>query len=128
MINQVDNRRNILIVDDSESFRAMISFYLGKTGHNILTASNGMEALNNLQGKELDLVITDLHMPQMDGLTFIKMIRNIEHYKSVPILFLTTESNVNLKKKAKQAGANGWLVKPVVEGKLLDVVNKVISQ
>lgn len=118
--------KTILIVDDSESVREVVSFTLSSKGYNVLVGKDGTDALQYLNGSEIDLVITDLNMPQMDGISLIKEIRTHESYQYTPILLLTTESQAAKKQEAKAAGATGWIVKPFVAQKLLDVVQKVI--
>lgn len=118
--------KNILIVDDSESIREVVNFTLEKEGYTVKTGENGKDAIKYLDGSPLDLIITDLYMPEMDGIELIKQIRNKEEYKGVPILFLTTESQMEKKQEAKNAGATGWIVKPFVPNKLLAAVKKVM--
>jgi two-component system, chemotaxis family, chemotaxis protein CheY len=115
-------RRNILIVDDSESVRAMLIFPLQQAGFNILVGHDGADALKYLDGKTIDLMITDLYMPRMDGISFIRKAREIEAYKNTPILLLTTESTGKKKIEAKTAGATGWLIKPFNIGRLLNII------
>ena len=117
--------KHILIVDDSESIREVISFILENAGHEIDQAIDGMDALKYLDGSLYDLIITDLHMPNMNGLELIKEIRLLDKYRFIPILFLTTESQTVKKMEAKKAGATGWLIKPFAPEKLLIAVNKV---
>jgi two-component system chemotaxis response regulator CheY len=118
--------KNILIVDDSESIREVVSFTIENEGHNILQGVDGKDAIKHLNGDPLDLIITDLHMPVMDGIEFIKHVRQTEEYKNIPILFLTTESQTAKKMEAKEAGATGWIIKPFVPAKLIAAINKVI--
>ncbi len=118
--------KNILIVDDSESIREVVSFTIENEGHNILQGIDGKDAIKHLNGDPLDLIITDLHMPVMDGIEFIKHVRKTEGYKNIPILFLTTESQTAKKMEAKEAGATGWIIKPFVPAKLIAAINKVI--
>jgi two-component system, chemotaxis family, chemotaxis protein CheY len=118
--------KTILIVDDSESIREVVKFTLENEGYTVLVGVDGKDALKFLDGKTIDLVITDLHMPNMDGIELIKHIRAIEAYKRIPILFLTTESQVSRKMEAKDAGATGWIIKPFVPTKLLEALKKVI--
>lgn len=119
-------KRNILIVDDSESIREVVSFTLENEGHNVMVASDGTDALKFLDGRKIDLIITDLHMPQMNGIELIKKVRKTEDYKRIPILFLTTESQRDRKMEAKAAGATGWIIKPFVPAKLIAALNKVL--
>ena len=119
--------KKILIVDDSESIREVVNFTLEKAGHDVISCIDGKDALSRLDGKHLDLIITDLHMPNMNGLEFIKEVRKMEKYKYTPILYLTTESQQSKKQEAKEAGATGWIVKPFVPEKLLAAINKIIK-
>ncbi len=118
--------KNILIVDDSESIREVVNFTLENEGYKVKVGENGKHALQYLDGSPIDLVITDLYMPEMNGIELIKEIRNRIEYEGVPILFLTTESQVEKKKEAKEAGATGWIVKPFVPAKLLAALKKVM--
>ena len=118
--------KKILIVDDSESIREVVSFTLENAGHEVVKAVDGQDALTYLDGQKYDLIITDLHMPNVNGIELIKKVRVIEQYKFVPILFLTTESQTAKKMEAKDAGATGWIVKPFVPEKLLEAINKVV--
>jgi two-component system, chemotaxis family, chemotaxis protein CheY len=118
--------KSILIVDDSESIREVVSFTLESAGHQVLKAVDGQDALKYLDGTALDLIITDLHMPNMDGISLIREVRSNACYKFIPILFLTTESQSEKKLQAKEAGATGWIVKPFVPEKLLAAVSKVV--
>lgn len=118
--------KNILIVDDSESIRELVGLTLESSGYQIEKGVDGKDALRFLDGRELDLVITDLNMPEMDGIQLIREIRKNPSYNTVPILMLTTESQASKKDEAKAAGATGWIVKPFVQDKLIQVVKKVI--
>lgn len=118
--------KNILIVDDSESIRELLAFTLESSGYQIQKGEDGLDALRLLDGRLLDLIITDLIMPNMDGIQLILEIRKNEAYANIPILMLTTESQAAKKDEAKAAGATGWIVKPFSQEKLLQVVKKVI--
>jgi len=118
--------KKILIVDDSESIREVVSFTLENEGYDILVGVDGKDALKFLDGSAIDLIITDLHMPIMNGIELIKEIRKMDAYKRIPILFLTTESQAAKKMEAKEAGATGWIIKPFVPAKLIAAINKVI--
>ncbi|MFW5762066.1 MAG: response regulator [Cyclobacteriaceae bacterium] len=120
-------KRTILIVDDSESVREMLTYSLEDAGYHILAGVDGVDALKFFHSNQkINLVITDLHMPRLDGIGFIKKVRVLEDYRYMPILFLTTESQGSKKEEAKKAGATGWLVKPFVAEKLLTVIKKVL--
>lgn len=118
--------KNILIVDDSESIREVVSFTLENAGHNVHVAVDGKDALKFLDGREINLIITDLHMPEMNGIELIKEVRATQEYRRIPILFLTTESQTSKKMEAKKAGATGWIIKPFVPAKLLAALKKVM--
>lgn len=121
---------NVLVVDDSRTMRDMVSFTLESTGKfKCIQASDGSEAISLLKANpsSFQLVITDLNMPNMDGLEFIKQTRMINELKFTPILMLTTESDGNKRELGKQAGATGWLVKPFDPTKLVSTVEKVIG-
>ncbi|MGP1460402.1 MAG: response regulator [Bacteroides sp.] len=118
--------KKILIVDDSESIREVVSFTLENEGFEVLIANDGTDALKFLDGREIDMILTDLHMPEMDGITLIKHVREMEAYQRIPILFLTTESQTAKKMEAKEAGATGWIIKPFVPAKLIAALQKVL--
>lgn len=118
--------KRILIVDDSESIREVVFYTLEKSGHEVLVGVDGQDALKHLDGRNIDLIITDLYMPNMDGIGLIKEIRKNENYKRTPILFLTTESQHEKKMEAKSAGATGWIVKPFIPDNLTSIINKVM--
>ena len=118
--------KNILIVDDSESIREVVSFTLENEGHNVLIGVDGKDAQKHQNGDVIDLIITELHMPEMDGIEFIKFVRSAGEYQNIPILFLTTESQTEKKLEAKEAGATGWIIKPFVPAKLIAAINKVM--
>ena len=118
--------RCILTVDDSSTMRQMITFTLQGGDFDVLEAGDGVEALEVAQGKKLALIITDVNMPRMDGITLVHRLRALPEFKFTPILVLTTESDASMKQKGKEAGATGWIVKPFSPEKLMDTVNKVI--
>ncbi|MBM3606562.1 MAG: response regulator [Alphaproteobacteria bacterium] len=117
----------ILCVDDSASIRQMVSFALQAAGYRAETAVDGADALTKLTGNPLALIITDLNMPNLDGIGMIRKIRALPAYAGVPIVMLTTESDDSKKQEGKSAGATGWLVKPFDQTKLLAVVGKLVG-
>ncbi len=119
-------KKKILFVDDSGSIRTLVRMILENAGYEVIAGEDGTDALPHLNGQHIDLVITDLHMPKMNGLELIKEIRKRQEYKYVPILFLTTETKPELKQEAKAAGATGWITKPFDKEKLLKIIKKVI--
>lgn len=118
---------SILAVDDSASMRQMVSFTLKGAGYDVVEAADGVEALNIAKTKSVNLVITDVNMPNMDGISLIRELRNLPSYKFTPLLMLTTESGADKKQQGKAAGATGWIVKPFNPEQLLKTVSKVIS-
>jgi two-component system chemotaxis response regulator CheY len=118
--------KKVLVIDDSESIRALVSMMLENAGYEVDKAVDGNDALALLDGRDLNLIITDLNMPNMDGITLIKKVRTMSKYGTLPIIMLTTESQTSFKDQAKAAGATGWVCKPFVIDKLLAVINKVI--
>ncbi len=118
--------RTILIVDDSTSIRQIVAFTLKQAGFAVLEGSNGQEGLAQLDTQRVDLIVTDLNMPVMDGITFVKNVRSRPNTKGVPVLMLTTESQDSKKKEGKAAGATGWLVKPFHPEKLLQTIARVL--
>ncbi len=116
----------ILTVDDSASMRQMVSFTLKRAGYTVVEAADGAEALNYARGKAVDLVLTDVNMPNMDGISLVRELRQLHAYKFVPMLVLTTESGQDKKLLGKAAGATGWLVKPFNPEKLLATIEKVL--
>ncbi|GAA0562353.1 response regulator [Rhizomicrobium electricum] len=118
----------ILIVDDSASIRQAVKIALGGLGHNVSEAANGAEGATKADVARFDLIITDLNMPVMDGLTMIRKLRTNAAYTGVPILFLTTESDPGIKSQAKAAGATGWITKPFDADQLSRIVIKVLAK
>jgi two-component system, chemotaxis family, chemotaxis protein CheY len=118
--------KTALVVDDSVSIRQMVSFTLTEAGFEILQGSNGQEGLGHLNGQHVDLIVTDLNMPIMDGFDLIRQARARAPYRFTPILVLTTESKDSRKQEGKQAGATGWIVKPFNPQQLKQVVAKVV--
>ena len=116
----------ILTADDSVSVRQMVAMSLKRAGYDILEAKDGQDALNQLQKNKIDLLITDLNMPNLNGFELIRRVRAISRYQYVPIIVLTTESTADKKQAGKVAGATGWIVKPFKPAQLTAVVKKVI--
>ena len=117
----------ILAVDDSAAMRQMVGITLTGAGHEVQQAADGREALQIAERQTFDLVITDVNMPVMDGLTLVRHLRNLPGYRGVPLLVLTTEATTERKLEGKAAGATGWLVKPFNPDRLLATVAKVLG-
>lgn len=118
--------KHILAVDDSKTMRDMVSFTLSKAGFDVTVAEDGLQGTNKLDGGNYDCIITDINMPNMNGIEFLKNVRQHPKNRLTPVLILTTESGAELKTEGKQAGATGWIVKPFTPEKLIQVLNKVI--
>lgn len=117
-----------LIVDDSASMRQLIAFTIKDAGYDVLLAENGRDALEKMSRAKVDMVITDLNMPEMDGIMFIRELRGKADYKFVPIIMLTTESQEAKKQEGRAAGASGWIVKPFSPSQLMAVVKKFVKE
>lgn len=118
--------KTILTVDDSPSMRQMVSFTLSRAGFTMVEASDGAEALSVVKGRPVELVVTDLNMPNVDGIQLIRQLRAQPEHRFTPIIMLTTESQPERKLEGKAAGATGWIVKPFSPEQLVAVVKKVI--
>ena len=118
---------SILAVDDSASMRQMVTFALKSAGHEVVEACDGVDALKVAKANTINLIITDVNMPNMDGISLIKELRGLPAYKFTPILMLTTEAGNDKKSEGKAAGATGWMVKPFNPEQLLMTVNKVLG-
>jgi two-component system, chemotaxis family, chemotaxis protein CheY len=119
--------KTILSVDDSASIRQMVKMTLGAAGYTVIEAADGAQGLVQARSKTMDVILTDLNMPVMDGMTFVREVRKLPSYVGVPILLLTTESDAEKKAQAKAAGATGWITKPFQPQQLLDTLKKVIG-
>jgi two-component system chemotaxis response regulator CheY len=117
----------ILAVDDSVSMRQMVAFTLKAAGHTVTDAADGKQALDLAQKESFDLVLTDVNMPIMDGITLTKELRALPAYRFTPILVLTTEAGADMKQKGRAAGATGWLVKPFNPDQLLTTLKRVLG-
>ncbi|ALG72067.1 Fis family transcriptional regulator [Azospirillum thiophilum] len=118
-------KKKVMTVDDSRTMRDMVSFTLRGAGYEVVEAADGQQAMNAIATTKVDLVITDLNMPNMDGLTLIRRLRAIPAHRTLPILMLTTEADEKKKAEGRTAGATGWIVKPFNPDKLVSVVQKV---
>lgn len=118
--------KTVLVVDDSGTMRQMVAFTLQQAGFAVLEGSNGQEALAQLTAQKVDLIVTDLNMPVMDGITLIKNVRSGPATRGIPVLMLTTESQDAKKREGKAAGATGWIVKPFHPDKLMSAIARVL--
>lgn len=118
--------RTVLVVDDSLTVRQMVVFTLKQAGFEVLEASNGQDALDRLGSARVDLVIADLNMPKMDGISMIRALRSRPVSKYTPVVMLTTESQESKRQEGRAAGATAWMVKPFHPDKLLSVIGRVL--
>ena len=116
----------IMVVDDSASLRQVVSIALKGAGYDVLEAGDGKDALSKLTGQKVHLIISDVNMPNMDGITMVKEIKKLPNYKFTPIMMLTTESEDKKKMEGKAAGAKAWLVKPFQPATMLNAVSKLV--
>ena len=119
--------KRILTADDSASVRQMVSFTLKNAGYEVVEAVDGKDALTKLNGIPIHMVITDLNMPNLDGIGLVKGIRANPTYKFIPIILLTTESQESKKLEGRTAGATGWIIKPFKPEQLIAVIKKVLG-
>lgn len=119
--------KTILVVDDSSSFRNVVSLALKDAGYQVIQACDGKDALGKLDGKKINLIISDVNMPVMDGLSFVRAAKQLAAYRFTPIIMLTTEAGENKKAEGKAAGVRAWVVKPFQPPVLLDAVSKLIQ-
>ena len=119
--------KTALVVDDSPTMRQMVAFTLTNAGFKVVEAEHGKDAIAKISGgQKMDIVVTDLNMPEMDGISLIKELRKMAAFKFTPILMLTTESSADKKQAGKDAGATGWIVKPFNPELILKVIAKVL--
>lgn len=118
---------SILAVDDSPSMRRMVSYTLKSAGYDVVTANEGQEALELAKTTNVNLVLTDVNMPVMDGITLVRHLRQLPNYRYIPILVLTTESSTERKMQGRDAGATGWIVKPFDPEQLLATLKRVLD-
>jgi len=118
--------KTILAVDDSASMRQLVSFALKDAGYDVIEAIHGKDALEKSGASKIDIVLTDLNMPEMDGIEFIKQFRTKPGCKFTPIVMLTTESQEEKKQEGTKAGASGWIVKPFKPEQLIEIVKKFV--
>lgn len=118
---------SILAVDDSPSMRQMVAFTLKAAGFEVTEAEDGVDALNKARAAQFNLVLADVNMPNMDGITLVRELRALPDYRFTPLLILTTEAGQDKKMQGKQAGATGWLVKPFNPEQLVATVQRVLN-
>jgi two-component system chemotaxis response regulator CheY len=118
--------KTIMVIDDSASLRQVVGIALKGAGYDVVEAMDGKDALSKLNGQKINLVVCDVNMPNMDGITFVKEIKQLPNYKFTPVIMLTTESQEAKKKEGQAAGAKAWVVKPFKPEVLLGAVQKLV--
>lgn len=118
--------KTIMVIDDSASLRQVVGIALKGAGYDVIEAMDGKDALSKLNGQKINLVVCDVNMPNMDGITFVKEIKQLPNYKFTPVIMLTTESQEGKKKEGQAAGAKAWVVKPFKPDVLLGAVAKLV--
>lgn len=119
-------KKVIVLAEDSKSIREAVTFSLEEHGFEVYNAEHGALALEKFDGRNVDLLLTDYHMPEMNGLELIKNVRSLVDYQYMPILVLTTENQKDIILQAKRAGATGWLVKPFKVDRLLQTIHRIV--
>lgn len=119
--------KTIMVVDDSASLRQVVNIALRGAGYDVLEACNGQDALSKLDGKKINLIISDVNMPVMDGISFAKEVKTLPKYKFTPIIMLTTEGSDSKKKEGQAAGVKAWIVKPFQPDQMLKAVSVLIA-
>ena len=119
--------KTIMIVDDSASLRKLAGILLKAAGYELIEACDGNEALSKLDGRKVHLIISDINMPNMDGMTFMKIVKNLPHYKFTPIVMLTASYLESSRQEARKEGVKAWMVKPFARDKLLDIVSRFVQ-
>ena len=120
--------KRIMVIDDSAALRQSVVDALIDAGYEVIGAADGKEALGMLDGSKVDLMICDVHMPRMDGLTFVREVKRLADYRFVPVIMLTTESSEKSRLAGLQAGAKAWVVKPFRPDQILHAVSKLVPQ
>lgn len=118
--------KTVMVVDDSASIRQVMNFTLRKGGYDVIEAADGKDAIDKLGGQKINLIICDVNMPNMDGITFVKTLKATPSHKFTPVMMLTTESHEAKIQEGKAAGAKAWFVKPFKPEQMLDAVSKLI--
>ncbi|MFZ2300653.1 MAG: response regulator [Gallionella sp.] len=118
--------KTVMVVDDSASLRQVVGIALRGAGYEVIEGCDGKDALTKLTGQKVHLVISDVNMPNMDGITFVKNLKQMPAYKFTPVIMLTTESQEGKKQEGQAAGAKAWVVKPFMPAQMLAAVAKLV--
>ncbi len=120
-------QKTIMVVDDSESLRQVVNIALSGAGYRVIEAKDGVQGIEMLDGSKVHLIISDVNMPNMNGIDFVKKVKTLPKYKFTPVIMLTTESQQYLMDESKKAGAKAWMVKPFRPEQMLEAVSKLLS-
>ena len=123
----IDKLKKVMVVDDVQHIRELLSLILKSEGFDVVESINGKDALNKLDGSYIDIVITDLNMPEMNGFEFVKKLRSSSDFHLTPVIMVTSENHVSIRRKAKQLGVNEWLMKPLIPSDLMNAVRRLIT-
>jgi len=118
--------KTILVVDDSSSVRSVVGKALTDEGFTVIEACDGVDGLSKLNGQKIHLIVSDLNMPNMNGISFVKEVKKLDRYKFTPVVMLTTEAGQAEKSAGKAAGAKAWMVKPFKPAQLLEAISKLV--
>ncbi|MDP4302163.1 response regulator [Leptothrix discophora] len=120
--------KTVMVIDDSSSFRTVVALALKRVGYDVVEASDGQDATRKLGGQAIDLLVCDVNMPGMDGLTFVRQLRTLPRHGRTPVVMLTTETSEAKKAEGRAAGANAWITKPFQPSKLVELVNSFFKE
>ncbi|MDC5707071.1 response regulator [Vibrio europaeus] len=120
-------QKTIMVVDDSESLRQVVNIALSGAGYRVIEAKDGVQGIEMLDGSKVHLIISDVNMPNMNGIDFVKKVKTLPKYKFTPVIMLTTESQQYLMDESQKAGAKAWMVKPFRPEQMLEAVSKLLS-
>jgi two-component system chemotaxis response regulator CheY len=123
----IEMSKQVMVVDDSGSFRTVVKLALQKAGYEVVEAVDGKDACTKLDGRKLNLIVCDVNMPNMDGLSFLKHVKTQASYKFTPVIMLTTESQEAKKAEGRAAGARAWITKPFQPSQLVDAANRLCA-
>lgn len=118
--------KTIMVVDDSASLRQVVGIALKGAGYDVIEGRDGVDALSKCTGQKIHLVVCDVNMPNMDGITFVKEFKQLPNYRFTPVIMLTTEAQESKKQEGREAGAKAWMVKPFQPGQMLSAVSRLI--
>jgi len=125
---KTDNTKKVMVVDDVQHMRELLSLILKNEGYDVIESVNGKDALAKLDGLSIDMLITDLNMPVMNGFELVKRLRNRDDFHSTPVIMVSSENHEAIKEKARHIGVNEWIIKPLIPSDLMDAVRRLIAK